>query len=326
MRRENVRRLLQLVLVMSIVALLALPAIGRPTPAGALSCNPCPATATADLNLRAEPSLSAEILLVIPAGAALEWDNFQEQVDGFVAVSYDGVAGWSHRDYLLLFPGFATTTAALNLRSEASLDAAVLMVLPAGASVMTLGGPTNGFFSVRYEERVSGWAAADFLDLGQSGGGEGFPTGSLVEVATDALNLRSAPGMAGSVLAVLPTGSQGTVLEPPQPLDSYLWHRVDFGAGYGAGWVAGEFLAYVSAGGGFAIGESVVVIDGPLNYRVDPAIGSGILEVLAEGTDGAVLDGPVYADGYAWYQLGLPGYGPDGATPGWVAGEFLGPA
>ena len=320
------RHLVKPTFAVPLVVLLALSAIGQPKEAAALSCGPCPATATDDLNLRAEPSLSAAVLLVIPAGAALEWDNFQEQVDGFVAASYGGVDGWAYRDFLLLFPGFATTTAALNLRAEASLSSAVLAVMPAGASVMTLGGPTNGFFSVRYDDRISGWAYADFLDLGQSGRGEGFPIGSLVEVATDALNLRSAPGLTGGVIVVLPTGAQGTVLEPPLPLDGYLWHRVDFGASYGAGWAAGEYLAYVSAGGGFAIGDAVVVVDGPLNYRATPTIGAAVLEVLAEGTAGAILDGPVYADGYAWYQLGLPGYGPDGATPGWVAGGFLGAA
>ncbi|MCC6791760.1 MAG: SH3 domain-containing protein, partial [Thermomicrobiales bacterium] len=64
-------------------------------------------------------------------------------------------------------------------------------------------------------------------------------------------------------------------------------------------------------------------IDGELNYRTDPSTGGDVIEVLADGTEGAILDGPVYADGYTWYQLGVPGYGPDGETPGWVAGEYL---
>ena len=68
----------------------------------------------------------------------------------------------------------------------------------------------------------------------------------------------------------------------------------------------------------------VVVADGRLNYRSDPAIGASVLEVLPEGTEGAILDGPIYADGWTWYQIGLPGYGPDGQVPGWSAGEFLG--
>ena len=75
-------------------------------------------------------------------------------------------------------------------------------------------------------------------------------------------------------------------------------------------------------GGGFAIG-AVVVTTAALNYRVGPGLGAEILAVLPPGTRGGILDGPVAVDGYGWYQLGIPGYGPDGATPGWVAGEYL---
>lgn len=306
-------------LLLMLVGLVAV----RPEPAAALSCGPCPATTTDALNLRAEPSLAAEVLLVIPAGASLEWDPLQGEVDGFVAVTYDGTSGWSHSDYLFLFPTGATTTTALNLRTGSSLDAEVLTVMPAGAQVMVLGGPENGFFAVRYEpEQLGGWAWADYLDLADrsSGGGE-FPAGSLVAVDTDALNLRVQPGLGSEVLAVLPTGAEGTVLAPPTDADGYTWYQVDFGSQYGAGWVAGEFLAYVSEGG-FAIGDAVVTTDA-LNYRTEPGLGAEVIEVLAAGTEGAILDGPVYADGYTWYQLGLPGYGPDGAAPGWVAGEFL---
>jgi uncharacterized protein YraI len=55
-------------------------------------------TTTADLNLRAEPSLSAKILLVMPEGsvvAAMDaWSN------GFRKVAYKGTTGWASTDYL----------------------------------------------------------------------------------------------------------------------------------------------------------------------------------------------------------------------------------
>jgi uncharacterized protein YraI len=318
--RSTIKPLFALVLV----AGLALPVAWRPADVAARSCGPCPGTTTAALNLRAGPSLSDEVLLVMPAGASVEWDNFQGEVNGYVAVTYDGVSGWAHRDYLQLYPGFATTTAGLNLRSDPSLDAGVILVMPAGSQVTTLGGPTNGYYSVDYNGTV-GWAHGAFLAFGESGPVEdGFPTGTTVVVNTDALNLRDAPGLSGGVLDVLPWGAQGAVLEPPVPADGYVWYRVDFDSSYGVGWVAGGFLASGSSGGGFGIGDMVVVVDGPLNYRTDPAIGAEVLEVLPEGTEGAILDGPVYADGWTWYQIGLPGYGPDGQTPGWAAGEFLG--
>jgi uncharacterized protein YraI len=284
--RNTMRRQSRLILAVVLVAVLALPVAVRPAAVGALSCGPCPAATTDALNLRAEPSLSAEILLVMPAGAELEWDPTRDAIDGYVAVGYEGVDGWAHRDYLLLFPVFATTTAPLNLRADPSLDADVLLVMPEGAQAMVLWGPQNGYFSVRYDDRVTGWAHGDYLVLNEHGGDGGtFPTGTFVAVATDQLNLRWAPSLNAGVIDVLPFGAEGTVLEPPSAADGYVWQRVDFGTAYGAG-----------------------------------------IEALWEGTGGTILAGPVYADGWTWYQLGIPGYGPGGNTPGWVAGEFLGTA
>jgi uncharacterized protein YraI len=269
--------------------------------------------------------LSAEILLVMPAGAELEWDPTQDAIDGYVVVSYEGVDGWAHRDYLLLFPAFATTTAPLNLRADPSLNAEILLVMPEGATAMVLWGPQNGYFSVRYDDRVTGWAHGDYLLLNeQAGDGGTFPTGTLVTVATDQLNLRWAPSLNADVIGVLSFGAEGIVLEPPSAADGYVWQRVDFGTAYGAGWVATAYLVGAGASAGFAIGDAVVVVDGPLNYRTDPTLAGGIIEALWKGTEGAILAGPIYADGWTWYQLGIPGYGPDGNTPGWVAGEFLG--
>jgi uncharacterized protein YraI len=321
------RRQSRLILAVALVALLTLPPAVRPANVGALSCGPCPVATTDALNLRAEPSLSAEILLVMPAGAALEWDPTQDDIDGYVAVSYEGVDGWAHRVYLLLFPVFATTTANLNVRDDPSLEADVLLVMPEGATVMVLWGPQNGYFSVRYDDRVTGWAFGDYLDLTEQGEDGGtFPTGTSVAVDIDRLNLREAPSLNGDVINVLPFGAEGTVLEPPAAADGYVWQRVDFGSAYGADWVATVYLTGAGASAGFTIGDEVVVVDGPLNYRTDPTLDGEVIEVLVQGTDGAILAGLVYADGWTWYQLGQPGYGPDGDTPDWVAGEFLGAA
>jgi len=55
-------------------------------------------TTTANLNLRAEPSISASVLLVMPEGATVAvlgvWSN------GFRKVSYKGMTGWAHASYL----------------------------------------------------------------------------------------------------------------------------------------------------------------------------------------------------------------------------------
>jgi N-acetylmuramoyl-L-alanine amidase len=251
-----------LIFALAFTLLLTLPVAVRPVPADAasLSCGICSATTLADLNLRDSPSLSASVLLVMPAGSNVTWDATQGNSDGFVAITYDGVSGWAHSDY---------------------------------------------------------------LDLQANRTAPGFPIGSSVMVNTTILNMRALAMLGSNVIGVLPYGTQGTVLEPPIPVDGYLWHRVDFGPTYGAGWVAGELLIQTSDNGGFVIGDTVVVTSGPLNYRAEPTIGASVLEVLAVGIEGAIVDGPIYQSGYTWYQLGLPGYGPDGAAPGWVAGEFL---
>jgi uncharacterized protein YraI len=55
-------------------------------------------TTTADLNLRAEPSTSAAVHLVMPEGSTVQagagWSN------GFRQVTYQGILGWAHTSYL----------------------------------------------------------------------------------------------------------------------------------------------------------------------------------------------------------------------------------
>lgn len=56
-------------------------------------------TTTTAVNLRAKPSTSATILLVVPAGAVVE-DYDLEIVNGFRSVDYKGTVGWIYNAYL----------------------------------------------------------------------------------------------------------------------------------------------------------------------------------------------------------------------------------
>jgi uncharacterized protein YraI len=56
-------------------------------------------TTTANLNLRKEPSLTAAILLVIPAGSKVVPTG--EAAYGFAKVTYAGTTGWAYMDYLV---------------------------------------------------------------------------------------------------------------------------------------------------------------------------------------------------------------------------------
>lgn len=59
---------------------------------------PGTAEATADLNLRAEPSTSARVLLVIPAGGVVVPTD--QITNGFRRVSYNGTTGWAFNQFL----------------------------------------------------------------------------------------------------------------------------------------------------------------------------------------------------------------------------------
>lgn len=59
-------------------------------------------------------------------------------------------------------------------------------------------------------------------------------------VATDVLNLRAEPGLAGEIVATLAAGERVTLLAGPTTVDGFAWYRLD-AAGM-VGWSAGEFL------------------------------------------------------------------------------------
>lgn len=55
-------------------------------------------TTTANLNLRAEPSTSAKVLLVMPSGSTVT--ALSGTASGWRQVSYNGTTGWASTDYL----------------------------------------------------------------------------------------------------------------------------------------------------------------------------------------------------------------------------------
>lgn len=149
-----------------------------PTPEPGPAPEPAPtgsARVTTALNLRAGPSTADRSLTVMPAGATVSLTG--QSANGFLSVSYNGTSGWAYADFLDTSGApappapaepdpsaswQAVTTSALNLRSDASLSATVLVVMPAGATVTVTGGGQNGFLPVTYAGQ-NGWASADFL-------------------------------------------------------------------------------------------------------------------------------------------------------------------
>lgn len=146
-----------------------------------------------------------------------------------------------------------------------------------------------------------------------------YATGDELVVADGPLNLRDAAGTDGEVIAQLETGAGVTITGGPEAADDYAWYEV-VTEDDETGWVAGEFLGNEVASPGFAAGDEVVVIDGPLNVRDDSSLDGEVIMQIENGEGGTVLSGPISADDYAWYEIEI-----DAETSGWAAGEFLGP-
>lgn len=142
------------------------------------------ATTTDALNLRDGPSLGANVLTVMPAGATVALTGASQS--GYTAVSYQGRAGWAASAYLTSGSGTVaaaapspatagsswTTTSALNLRAGPSTATAVLTVMPAGSEVTVTGGAQGGFYPVTYRG-TSGWASGSYLKQGGAASSSG---------------------------------------------------------------------------------------------------------------------------------------------------------
>lgn len=82
---------------------------------------------------------------------------------------------------------------------------------------------------------------------------------------------------------------------------------------------AGESVTAADTGDTvFAVGDSLVVADGPLNLRDAAGTDAQVVSELALGTRLTVTDGPQTAGDYAWYEVQTAA-----AETGWVAGAFL---
>lgn len=215
-------------------------------------------------------------------------------------------------------------TDALNMRTGPGTETAVTAVLVNGTIGTVTDGPIIGpdwtWFEIEVGGVGAGWVAGEFLALSDAAD-SAFPIGALVEVATDALNLRDGPSLAAAVIVTLPSGWVGRVQDGPVAADGYTWYELFVGLGgesSAVGWVAGEFLALSDIGTTFPNGTFVAVNTDILNVRAEPGLAGRIVDAIGFGATGQVSRDAVVADGYTWYRLRLAI-----AADGWVAGEFL---
>ena len=268
---------------------------GSPAPSPSPSPSPAPAppaanaSTTSDLNLRNAPDLGAAILAVMPFGSRLAVTGAAQ--NNFYPVVYNGVTGWAYVDYIAVDGGnpnpnpnpspggaTATVTTGLNLRAGPSTGDAVLLVMPAGATVTLTGQSANGFLSVNYNG-TAGWAFADYLQQGGSPAPSPSPNpgpGTGTATTTADLNLRAGPSLGDAVLLVMPFGATVTVTGGGQ--NGFL--PVTYNGT--AGWAAADYLATGGNPGGNPGGATATVTTG-LNLRWGPSTADGVILVMPAG-------------------------------------------
>ncbi|HEX5503774.1 MAG TPA: SH3 domain-containing protein [Thermomicrobiales bacterium] len=169
--------------------------------------------------------------------------------------------------------GYAATIAGTGgdgvcLRDGAGLDAAIILVIPEGATVQILGDPQQAGGSAWYPASYAGstgYVVGDYI--GSQGSmqaattvstaAQGFAPGAHVQVSgtgTDDLRIRAGVGTDADIVGHAPAGAVLKVLDGPATDDAGdAWYQVDYDGL--DGYVAADFLAWTDA----ALSSRVVV-------------------------------------------------------------------
>lgn len=260
------------------------------------------ATVTTDvLRIRSGPGTSYAIIGRTYEGDALT--VLEGPSTGFYRIQLGSVEGWVSGDYISVkadLPtgtGKGTTTTRLNLRSGAGTNFGVLLVMPAGASVTVVSGPTGGWCQVTYQG-TTGFASAQYLTI-DAGQDPGEPTGTGSATVKQNLNLRTGPGTGYSVLLVMPTAATVAIVSNP----GTGWVQVTYQGA--TGWASAQYLSI-----GAGASRTATIGTDVLNLRSGGSLSSSVIGQMLYGETVEIA-----SSNGDWYQVTYHGksgftYGP----------------
>jgi hypothetical protein len=124
------------------------------------------------------------------------------------------------------------------------------------------------------------------------------------------LNIRSQPTVSSSIVTAVFTGVVMTTIDGPVNADGYTWWKVRL-PNSAEGWAvdtAGTYrtLEAIETIGEIGLGGTYTVFGGGtrgLNLREAPNVNSPQITTILQGRDVIIIDGPIEADGYVWWQV-----------------------
>jgi uncharacterized protein YgiM (DUF1202 family) len=290
------------------------------------------------IRLRSAPSSESTAIASLSPGVPGAVTEGPTAADGYVwlKIQTPQGTGWCAEEFLDEAPSadppvarfglgdrVLVDTDSLNLRESPGATAPIVVSLGTGMSAKVLGGPETANNMNWYQLETdygTGWSVEPFLAREEAASaGRVFSPGDRVYVNTDALNLRSSPGIDGEVAVVLVTNDGGEIADGPVEKDGFNWYRVrsEAGTGWGAAQYLGKGTADPFSDKNFSVGDPVYVDTDLLNIRAKASLSGAIVTTLGTDESATVSNGPVEADGFGWVSVTSP----KGA--GWCVVDYL---
>lgn len=289
------------------------------------------------LNMRSGGSTGSPTVGSIPDGTLMMVIGGPTTNDegNWYRVDYKGTKGWVLANYLVVTPlppppvvegeiPYGTNiriTSDTNIRRGAGTNHSIIGTAARNTWAFIMGGPVsaNGYewYQLRVQGIGDGWAFKNYLHIAEVNENPNakFKVGDSVS-ASRAASVRVRAGAAQTVAASVGAGTAMKITVAPIGTTDAIWYGVQ--GSFGGGWISEAELQAAAAPptGDLAVGDTVRVTE-TLNMRTGAGTGYGIIATLAAGTTGKVVNGPLSANGYTWYQIQT------NAGTGWVARNWI---
>lgn len=209
------------------------------------------------MNLYREPSLDSAIIAELEAGIAVQQSESRITDEGvWVHVSADTLpeGGWilaalaedANMPQAMVEGAPAVVNGPLNVRSEPSLTGTVVTTLKTGTQVEILRSETKDGTTWAYISfdgaNATGWVIAEYLSTSENTAAVPQDTAENTPATVSVpLNVRSAPSVSSSAIAMLETGTQVQILYSDN-MNGTIWARISCDEPRAIGWVVAEYL------------------------------------------------------------------------------------